>query len=75
MPRRTEQRLEALERHARSVDAELVVIDCQGQPTATQTDEWEAAAKAGRRLFIAGPWMDWGWMPGVGVPRPWEPLT
>ena len=73
MPRLTD-RLQALERAARAVDGELVVIECQGQPTATQIDELEAAAKAGRRLFIAGPGLDWGWMPGAGMRHPWEPL-
>ena len=73
MPRLPD-RLQALERATRSVDGELVVIECQGPPTAAQTGEWEAAAKAGRRLFIAGPGLDWGWMPGAGVSRPWEPL-
>ena len=74
MPRLTD-RIEALEQAARLMNGEVVVIDCEGLPTPGQIAEWEGAAKAGRRLFIAGPGLDWGWMPGAGMRHPWEPVT
>ena len=73
MPRLTD-RIEALEQAARLMNGELVVIDCEGLPTPEQIAEWEAAAKAGRRLFIVGSGCNWGWMAGA-VRRPWVPLS
>ena len=70
--RRTE-RVQALEVAARAADRQLVVIDCEGTPTAAQVAEWEAAAREGRSLFIAGPGLDWGWVPGTPGRKPWEP--
>ena len=68
-------RLQALELVARAMSSELVVIDCLGVPTDAQIEEWEAAAKVGRRLFIAGPpGPNWGWSPGAGIPHPWKSL-
>ena len=69
-------RLQALEQAARAVSGALVVIDCDGVPTDAQIEEWQAAAKAGRCLFIAGPaGPNWGWMPGAGIPHPWKSLV
>lgn len=72
MPRLPD-RLQAIELAARSMNGELVAIDGKGLPTPEQISEWEGDAKAGRRLFIVGAGMNWGWIPG-GVRRPWEPL-
>ena len=66
-------RLQALELAARTVSGQLVVIDCQGVPTGAQVEEWETAAKAGRRLLVTGPALNWGWSPGM--PYPWGPTT
>lgn len=73
--KRITDRLQTLERAARSVNGELVVIECAEQPTAGQIGDWEAANKAGRRLFVVGPGLDWGWMPSAGLGYPWEPLS
>ena len=71
---RLADRLRQLEQSAHAVARELIVIDCDGVPTDAQVIQWETDAARGRRLFIMGPGLDWGWMPGSGLRRPWEPM-
>lgn len=70
---RATERVKALEMAATAISRLLVVIDCEGVPTAAEVAEWEAAAASGRRLFIVGPGLNWGWFPGKHDPKPWEP--
>ena len=73
MPRLPD-RLQALERAARSVDGELVVIECQGQPTAAQIGEWEAAAKVAAGCSSQGPGSIGDGCSALACAHPWEPL-